>query len=283
LQIFDAPTLARFRRIRRGLIIAAVILAVAAPATILLGAVGSKAGWFGLTLGFDWLAIRVAPALAVIAAALGALALVAALILPPRHGAGVALFAMALGGVTFGALAQWRLQALQAPPVHDVATDWTSPLLFSPKLMLARGPDSNAVESNPTVPLSAYTRDTAGQSVAAINARTCPGATPTTLAVPPVQAFAQAKRALMDAHLKLVTDDPAHGLLEATATSFWFGFKDDVAVQVRPSGAGARIDLRASSRLGLSDFGRDCRLVTRLRGALAGSGPKPLTENSRPE
>jgi len=270
VQIFDAATLLRFRRIRRGISAAALLLAVAAPAAVLLGAVGSKAGWFSLTLGFDWLAIRVASAVAVIAAALGVLALVAALILPPRRGVGAALFAVALGGVTFGALAQWRLQAIEAPPIHDVDTDWTSPLLFSPKLMLARGADSNAVASNPTVPMSAYTRDTAGQSVAAINARTCPGATPTTLTVPPAQAFARAKAALIDAHLALVTDDPAHGLLEATATSFWFGFKDDVAVQVRPSGAGSRIDLRASSRLGLSDFGRDCRLVTRLRGALAG-------------
>jgi fatty-acyl-CoA synthase len=270
LQIFDAATLARFRRIRRGVLIAAVIMALAAPAAILLGAVGSKVGWFSLNIGFDWLAIRVAPALALIAAALGVLALNAALILPPRHGASAALFAIALGGTTFAALLQWHLQAMRAPPVHDVDTDWTAPLLFSPRLMLARGAASNPVETNPTVPLSPYTRDVAGQSVAAINAQTCPGATPTTLTVPPAQAFARAKAALKDAHLTLVTDDPAHGVLEATAVSFWFGFKDDVAVQVRPSGAGARIDLRASSRLGLSDFGRDCQLVTRLRQALAG-------------
>ncbi len=270
MQIFDAATVARFRRIRRGLIVAAVILALAAPSAILLGAIGSKSGWFSVTLGFDWLAIRVAPALAVIGTALGALALMAALIVPPRRGAALALFALAVGGLTFSAVAQWRLQAMQAPPIHDVATDWTTPILFSPKLMLARGAASNTVETNPTVPISPYTRDTAGQSVAAINARTCPAATPVTLLAPPAQAFARTKAALQAAHLALVTDDPAHGLLEATATSFWFGFKDDVAAQVRPSGAGARIDLRASSRLGLSDFGRDCRLVTRLRGALAG-------------
>ncbi len=267
MQFFDAATLTRFRRIRLGLVVAAVILALAAPSAVLLGAVGSKSAWFSLTIGFDWLAIRVAPALGMIAVALGVLALITALILAPRRGAIAALFAIALGGVTFGALAQWRLQAMQAPPVHDVDTDWTSPLLFSPRLMMARGADSNAVESNPSVPSSAFTRDTAGQSVAAINAQTCPGATPATLAVPPAQAFARAKAALLGANLALVTDDPAHGLLEATATSFWFGFKDDVAVQVRPSGAGARIDLRASSRVGLSDFGRDCRLVTRLRNA----------------
>jgi fatty-acyl-CoA synthase len=270
LQIFDAATLARFRRIRRGVILAAVLLALAAPLAILFGAIGSKAGWFSLSTGFDWVAIRVAPALAVIAAALGVLGLIAALILPPRRGAIGALVAVAVGAVTFGAVGQWRLQAMQAPPVHDVDTDWTSPLLFSPKLMLARGVDSNPVETNPSVPASAYTRDTAGQSVAAINARTCPGATPVTLTVAPAQAFARAKAALLEDRLILVTDDPAHGLLEATATSFWFGFKDDVAIEVRPSGAGARIDLRASSRLGLSDFGRDCRLVTRLRHAVSG-------------
>jgi len=270
LQIFAPATVARFRRIRGGLILAAVLLAVAAPAAILLGAVGAKAGWFSLTIGFDWLAIRIAPALAIVAAALGVLALVAALILPPRRGATPALFAVALGGLTFAAVAQWRLQAAAAPPVHDVDTDWTSPILFSPKLMLVRGPGSNAVETNPTVPISPFTRDTAGQSVAAINARTCPGATPATLSVSPAVAFARAKAAFNSAHLVLVTDDPAQGVLEATATSFWFGFKDDVAAEIRPSGAGARIDLRATSRLGLSDFGRDCRLVTRLRNGLVG-------------
>ena len=48
------------------------------------------------------------------------------------------------------------------------------------------------------------------------------------------------------------------GLIEATDTTFWFGFKDDVAVRLRPAGAGAtRVDVRSISRVGTGDLGRE--------------------------
>lgn len=268
--VTDHGVLARFRRIRFGVIVAALCISIAAPLTALAGAVGSRSHLFSLNVGFDWLAVRIAPALALVGLALGVLALAAAMIAPPRRGLAPALFAVALAAVTFGALAQWRAGMAQAPPVHDVSTDWTQTMLFSPRLMLARGPGSNPVETNPVVAMSPSSRALAGQFVAVVNAKTCPAATPITLAQPPAAAYARVKAAAIGAHLAIVTDDPSHGVLEATATSFAFGFKDDIAILVRAAGAGARIDMRASARVGQSDFGRDCRLVTRLRRAIAG-------------
>ena len=64
----------------------------------------------------------------------------------------------------------------------------------------------------------------------------------------------------------LVAADSAQGRLEATATTRWFGFKDDVVVRVRPDGAGSRVDVRSVSRVGGSDVGTN---AARIRGFVA--------------
>lgn len=266
----DQGLKARFLRVRRMVLAAAVAFAAAAPLLILFAAVGTHLGWLGVHVGFDILTLGAARLCAMLGGALGVVALLFALAAPPRTGAVWALIAIAVGAVTFSGFMRYRAEALSAPPVHDVATDWRDPILFSPKLMQLRGADANPIETNPLVAYSPFSVSLAGQRVADVNARTCKGATPVVLMTTPAKAYAVARRAILQAHLKLVNEDPQAGILEATATTFWFGFKDDVAVRVRPEGAGSRIDIRASARVGLSDLGRGCRLVTRLRGLIAG-------------
>ncbi|MCA1789162.1 MAG: DUF1499 domain-containing protein [Thioalkalivibrio sp.] len=50
-------------------------------------------------------------------------------------------------------------------------------------------------------------------------------------------------------------------MLHATATTFWFGFKDDVVVRVPPRGAGSLIDVRSASRVGHSDAGTNVKRI----------------------
>ena len=52
--------------------------------------------------------------------------------------------------------------------------------------------------------------------------------------------------------------------LEAVATEPWLGLKDDLAVRVRPTAQGSRVDFRSISRFGQSDIGDNCDRVTRL-------------------
>ena len=49
--------------------------------------------------------------------------------------------------------------------------------------------------------------------------------------------------------------------IEATATSGWFGFKDDVAVRLRATGGVTAVDIRSTSRVGLSDLGANSTRV----------------------
>jgi uncharacterized protein (DUF1499 family) len=65
---------------------------------------------------------------------------------------------------------------------------------------------------------------------------------------------------------ELVASDSTAGRIEATATTPWFGFKDDVVVRVRPEGSGSRIDVRSVSRVGKSDVGANAK---RIRAYLA--------------
>jgi hypothetical protein len=78
------------------------------------------------------------------------------------------------------------------------------------------------------------------------------------------RAFEAAKR--MGWHI--VDYNLAQGRIEATAASFWFGQVSDIVIRVRPSGIGARIDLRAESRRGARDNGFNIHLIRDFRAAL---------------
>ena len=63
---------------------------------------------------------------------------------------------------------------------------------------------------------------------------------------------------------------PAEGRIEATDTTRWFGFKDDIVIRVRPEGAGSRVDVRSVSRVGRGDVGTNARRIRDFLKALAG-------------
>ena len=58
----------------------------------------------------------------------------------------------------------------------------------------------------------------------------------------------------------------AAGRIEGTATSRWFGFKDDVVIRIRPGAkGGSLIDMRSKSRVGKSDIGANAARLRELR------------------
>ena len=69
---------------------------------------------------------------------------------------------------------------------------------------------------------------------------------------------------------EIVASELAEGRIEATATTFWFGFKDDVVVRVTPTDSGSRIDVRSVSRVGRSDVGANAERITAYLAQIAG-------------
>jgi uncharacterized protein (DUF1499 family) len=70
--------------------------------------------------------------------------------------------------------------------------------------------------------------------------------------------------------------DPAQGRIEATQTSRFYGFKDDLVVRVREKDGRVAVDLRSKSRVGRSDMGQNAKrireFIARLKDALGAGG-----------
>ena len=84
-----------------------------------------------------------------------------------------------------------------------------------------------------------------GPEIAAQQRQGYPDLQPLSLPLPPNQAF---DRALATARMmgwEIVASDPPSGRIEATDTTFWFGFKDDVVIRVAPAPNGSRVDVRS--------------------------------------
>ncbi len=78
---------------------------------------------------------------------------------------------------------------------------------------------------------------------------------------PPDVAFQQALRAARDAGWDIVESRPDQGRIEATDTTLWFGFKDDIVVRVTSLDSVSRIDVRSVSRVGKSDVGTNAARI----------------------
>jgi uncharacterized protein (DUF1499 family) len=160
---------------------------------------------------------------------------------------GVAIAGLALGLVA-AAIPAMNIYIAVHSPIHDVSTDMGNPPQFVAVLSLRS--EAGAVNSTD------YDAKTAE-----LQRETYPDLGPLHLDLPPAQAFDRALAASRGMGWEIVATDPAQGRIEATATTFWFGFKDDVVVRITTVGNGSRVDVRSLSRIGKSDVGANARRV----------------------
>ncbi len=97
-----------------------------------------------------------------------------------------------------------------------------------------------------------------------------PDIRPLELAVPPDAAFARALDAAKSFGWEIVAADAASGRIEATATTPWFGFRDDVVIRVTPTSSGSRVDVRSLSRVGKGDLGANAKRIRAYLAKLSG-------------
>lgn len=151
----------------------------------------------------------------------------------------VSVIAGLVGGITY---AGWVRAEKRAPPIHDITTDIGSPPEFVAILPLRAGAPNPAEYGGPTV---------AAQQHAGY-----PDLGPLTVSTDPAHTFHTARHLVERSGWDLVAADSAAGRIEATATTPWFGFKDDVVIRIVPAPpAGSRVDMRSLSRVGGSDVG----------------------------
>jgi len=133
------------------------------------------------------------------------------------------------------------------PPIHDISTDLEHPPQFVAVLPLRAGAPNPAVYGGP--------------EVAAAQREGYPDLHSLVVHLAPGAAFARALASARAMGWTMVAADSAAGRIEATATTRWFGFKDDVVIRVEPDPAGSRVDVRSVSRVGQSDVGTNARRI----------------------
>ena len=79
--------------------------------------------------------------------------------------------------------------------------------------------------------------------------------------VAPAAAFPRVEAAVKELGWDVVASVPAEGRIEATDTTRFMGFKDDVVIRLRAEGGGTRIDIRSKSRVGMGDVGANAARV----------------------
>ena len=176
--------------------------------------------------------------------------LVAVIALLRRRGWPLALFGLLAAVLVVGNAWSLRRTARSVPPIHDITTDTENPPQFVDVL-----------------PLRANARNPAeygGPEIAAQQREAYPDVQPLRLAIPPDSAFAHARAAADDMGWEIVAVEPAEGRLEATARTFWFGFYDDVVVRITPADGGSLVDVRSVSRVGGSDVGANAARIRKF-------------------
>ena len=175
-----------------------------------------------------------------------------------RFARGPAMVAIAIGLLASGYLLSWIARARAAPPIHEISTDLADPPAFVAVAALRR--DAHAV--NPSEYVSRVSAPGGGIiEVPELQRQRYPDIQPLRLRLAPAAALQAAQRAAQRLGWQIDAYVPGDGRLEATDTSAFFGFKDDVVVRVRASDAGSRLDVRSKSRVGLSDVGANARRV----------------------
>lgn len=87
----------------------------------------------------------------------------------------------------------------------------------------------------------------------------------------PEKLFNRALAAAKALDWTIVAVAPDEGRIEATDTSFFFGFTDDIVIRIKPSGMGARLDIRSKSRVGDADGGSNAAHIRDYVKQLANS------------
>lgn len=247
------------------------LIVLIAPIWFLTAALGTKWSFWDWQFGLETLTYAWGQPLLITALATGALSL--ALIGLHRilardfHGVfSVAILAVLIGttGLVWDRVLDQRRDGVIV--VLDVTTDPTEPPHFSSNFRARYGADLDWLDY-------AAKTDAEGRPLWEVQAGAYPEIVPLRLADAPNRVFRRALLQAREAGWNIGTASERAGMFEAGTESFWFGFRDDMVIRVRPDGEGGSIvDMRSISRDPVNDLGRNPQRVRDFLDALTEAG-----------
>jgi uncharacterized protein (DUF1499 family) len=227
--------------------IGVIVLALAVAGALVLASAGLGYRFRVWELGTAFTILRASVYVAIIIGVLATVTAVLALVGRSVAGVACAVLALLVALGTAAVPLDMRRTGESVPPIHDITTDAENPPQFvALRAVRERTPNG-----------AAY----GGPAVAAQQKQSYPDIAPVQLAMPPDRAFARAEAAARALGWDIAAVEPAEGRLEATATTRWFRFKDDVVVRVTAAPGGSRVDVRSVSRIGRSDLGANAKRI----------------------
>lgn len=153
----------------------------------------------------------------------------------------------------------WKKTLDAYPYIHDISTDTLNPPDFVIVDQL-RAADDHSIEYD-------------GLEVAELQVKAYPDIKTLVIDGDIEKHLQSAENVLNDMNLDIVSVDIESGRIEAVATSFLFGFKDDMVIRMTETdGAQVAVDVRSKSRVGKSDLGQNAKRIRRFMEGLAARG-----------
>ena len=153
----------------------------------------------------------------------------------------------------------WKKTLDAYPYIHDISTDTLNPPDFVIVDQL-RAADDHSIEYD-------------GLEVAELQVKAYPDIKTLVIDGDIEKHLQSAENVLNDMNVDIVSVDIESGRIEAVATSFLFGFKDDMVIRMTETdGAQVAVDVRSKSRVGKSDLGQNAKRIRRFMEGLAAQG-----------
>lgn len=220
-----------------------LILAVLAALALLIAGPGTRLEFWDFRFGFTLMRWALYGGLAA-----AGLAVIVLLIPGERRAGTIGPIAAIVIGLATAAVPYLQVQkARSVPRIHDISTDTVDPPEFVAIAPL-RADAPNPIEY-------------AGPETAQKQREAYPDIQTMEVDSWPTLVFEHALETARAQGWEIVEANESEGRIEATATTFWFGFKDDVVIRIRGGNDGSVIDVRSKSRVGLSDVGANAERI----------------------
>ena len=242
----DAPTMKRPRGTRWCL--TGIALAGIGALLVVLGLAGARAGLFGPLTAF--MAFGIGGLLFVVSILSTIVGLLLSKGSAGSASSGLTWTALIVAAVFFAGSLSLRPDTSGTAPIHDITTDIGNPPSFDMIIPL------RIDAPNPP--------EYAGAEAAEQQRTAYPDIQTLTLEKPTDEVFDAAKAVASELGWEIVSANRDSGRIEATDTTFWFRFKDDVVIRLTPRGSGTNVDIRSKSRVGRGDMGANAARIRRF-------------------
>lgn len=221
-----------------------LFVAVVSALISIIAGFGTRFQWFHFRTGLELLGISAI--VGIVAVVISVIGIVVVFFTPMNKGIYLCILGLIIS-LPVAVIPLYMRYEIKLPYIHDITTDITNPPAFISVLPLRKN--------------AANKPEYGGPDVAAQQTKAYPDIKTLTLDMSSDKVFSKALDVVKKMNWEIVAAEPKEGRIEATATTFWMGFKDDIVIRIAAQDKMSKIDIRSVSRVGKGDFGANAKRI----------------------